>query len=84
MYAHLQYDNLHNAIVQYNPGGHSVANMVCITDPLTPPGPICNLHVPSGYDYPETTPLVDEIYAWALVLLSDSLQPQVYLPVVAK
>jgi hypothetical protein len=68
--AHLQYDNLHNALVQYNPGGSSVANKVCITDQLTPPGPICNLHVPSAYDYLETSQLVEEIYNWILSRLA--------------
>jgi hypothetical protein len=69
IYAHLQYDNLHNAIVTYNPGSNSIANKVCITDPRSEPGPICNLHVPSAYDYGETIPLVDEIYAWILSLV---------------
>ncbi len=72
IYAHLQFDNLHNAISQHNPGGHSVANKLCITNPESPPGPTCNLHVPSAYDYPETIPLVEEIYNWALSLLGNS------------
>jgi hypothetical protein len=84
LYAHLQYDNLHNAILQYNPGGNSVANMVCITNPESPPGPICNLHVPSAYDYPETIPLVEEIYNWALSLIDNSGGHKVYLPIVVK
>lgn len=68
--APLLYNNLHNAIEQYNPGGNSVANKVCITNPDTPPGPICNLHVPSAYDYPDTTALVDEMYNWAIARVS--------------
>jgi hypothetical protein len=84
IYAHLQFDNLHAAIEQYSPGGHSVANMVCITNPASPPGPTCNLHVPSAYDYADTTPLVDEIYAWALALINGPADHAVYLPLVVK
>jgi hypothetical protein len=84
IYAHLQYDNLHNAILQYNPGGNSVANKVCITNPESPPGPICNLHVPSAYDYPETIPLVEEIYFWALSLIGYSMEPRAYVPLLLK
>ncbi len=72
IYAHLQFDNLHDAIEQYNPGGNSIANMVCITNPDSPPGPTCNLHVPSSYDFPETASLVEEIYNWALSLVDGS------------
>lgn len=79
LYAYLQYQNLDAALIEYNPGGSSVANMVCITDPRTPPGPICNLHVPSAYDFPDTADLVSEIYAWARSQIGDW---QVYLPYV--
>jgi hypothetical protein len=82
IYAHLQFENLHHAIEQYNPGGHSVANKVCITDPRTPPGPTCNLHVPSGYDFPETISLVEEIYNWSLLQLGEKRGLSVLLPLI--
>ncbi|HSJ54462.1 MAG TPA: hypothetical protein VLC52_12040, partial [Anaerolineae bacterium] len=56
--AHYQYDNLHQALKQYNPGGQSVACRVCLphADPEVPdtciqddnyePLGTCNLHVP--------------------------------------
>lgn len=85
LYAHLQFDNLHDAIAEHNPAGSSVAREVCITDPLTPPGPVCNLHVPSAYDYPETESLVDEIQAWALAQVSQGApRAEIYLPVVIR
>jgi hypothetical protein len=82
IYAHLQYDNLHNALEQYNPGGASVANKVCITDPRTPPGPICNLHVPSGYDFPDTETLVNAVYNWVLQRTGDLQMMKIFLPLV--
>lgn len=78
-YAPLHYINLHETIEQFNPAGRSVANMVCITDPNTPPGPICNLHVPSAYDYDETELLIQEIYTWALSQIL-SFDYQIFLP----
>jgi hypothetical protein len=82
LYAHLQFDNLHHAIEHYKPGGHSVANKVCITDPRTPPGPVCNLHVPSSYDFPETVWLVREIYNWSLLQLGEEMGVNVLLPLI--
>ncbi len=85
IHAHLQFENLHAAIEEHNPGGKSIAKMVCIDDPNTPPGPICNLHVPSAFDYPDTQSLVEEIYAWALALTnSDTQTITLVLPVVLK
>jgi hypothetical protein len=82
--AHLQYDNLDEAIDEYNPGGASVANKVCIDDPQSPPGPVCNLHVPTGHDYPDTAALVEEVYRWALARIGDPVWPGVYLPLVVR
>ena len=74
-YAYLEYQNLHNAILENNPGGASVANKVCITNPESSPGPVCNLHVPTGQDYDylvnpgdSTTAkqLVDDVYKWLM------------------
>jgi hypothetical protein len=84
IYAHMQFDNLQTAIEQHNPGDNSIANKVCITDPRTPPGPICNLHVPSAYDFPETDLLVNHIYEWGLMLTGFEFNNGVYLPVVEK
>ena len=84
IYAPLQFENLHHAIEQDNPGGHSVANKVCITDPRTPPGPVCNLHVPSAYDFPETAPLVEEIYNWSLTQLGEKGEFKVLLSAILK
>jgi hypothetical protein len=85
LYAHLQFDNLSNAIEEYDPAGRSVSREVCITDPRTPPGPTCNLHVPSAYDFPETESLVDEIHDWALAQMGQSEQSStVYLPVIVR
>lgn len=84
IYAHLQFDNLHHALVEYNPGGKSIANKVCITDPRTPPGPICNLHVPSAFDFTVTDSLVRTIYTWALSLTGEIDFNQVYLPLIRK
>lgn len=80
-YAHLQFDNLQQAIEQVNPGGKSIANMVCINDPATSSGPTCNLHVPSAYDYPGTIVLVSDIYTWALSRTGE-LDHQVFLPLI--
>jgi hypothetical protein len=79
-YAYLQYENLQTAIEQYNPGGYSVARMVCIDDPNANPGPTCSLHVPSAYDYPDTLTLVQDIYRWGLFLVGDLEAHRVYLP----
>lgn len=84
IYAHLQFDNLHFALEQYNPGGNSIANMVCITDPETPPGPTCNLHVPSAHDYPDTLLLVTEIYNWAMSLTDEPQIKLVFLPLIRR
>lgn len=83
IHANLQFDRLHEAILQHNPGSNSIANMVCITDPRTPPGPTCNLHVPSGYDIPETETLIEEIYSWAMSNINGGLNYQVNLPLIA-
>jgi hypothetical protein len=82
IYAHLQFDNLHNAITELNPGGSSIANKVCITDPRTPPGPVCNLHVPSGFDFDDTEGLVEEIYSWALLQVGGEEIVRLYIPIV--
>lgn len=80
--AYLQFENLDKAIDLYNPGSNSITNMVCIANPDSPPGPTCNLHVPSAYDYPETQTLVEQIYYWALGLLINraDFDHEVYLP----
>jgi len=82
--AYLLYENLHNAINQYNPAGNSISNKVCITNPDSPPGPTCNLHVPSAYDYPETLPLVEEIYDWVLSVVGSTGESQYYLPLLLR
>lgn len=84
IYAHLQFDNLHDALMQINPGGESIANKVCITDPRTPPGPICNLHVPSAFDFTDTYFLVRDIYGWVLSRLGYPPPIEVFLPLIAK
>jgi hypothetical protein len=83
LYAYLHFQNMHEAIEQHNPGGSSVANMVCINDPRTLPGPTCNLHCPSIYDFPDTASLVEEIYRWILDRIDTSFY-RVYLPVAAR
>jgi hypothetical protein len=80
-YAYLQFENLHQAITRYNPGGSSVANKVCITDPRTPPGPVCNLHVPSGFDFEDTEGLVEEVYNWALLQVGEQETVQLFIPI---
>jgi hypothetical protein len=77
-YAQLQFDNLHNAIKQMDPGNHSIANKVCI------PQPACTLHVPSAYDDPASESLVNEIYIWALSGLGLVFENSVFLPRVSK
>jgi hypothetical protein len=94
--AHYQYDNLHNALRQYDPGGNSVACRVCLphadpsipdtciaNDDLVPLG-ACNLHVPSAYDYDFTAQLVQDVYQWALARVGDLGAYEVYLPYVAR
>jgi hypothetical protein len=83
-FAPLLYGNLHSAIETYNPGGNSVANKVCITNPESTSDASCNLHVPSSYDYAETQTLVEEIYDWALSLTGRSSDNDVYLPFIIK
>lgn len=80
-YAHLQFENLHAAIQQFNPGGNSVANMVCINDPDIPGK--CNLHVPSGQDIPDSLALVNEIVDWALSLTGQTTH-HLFLPLMLK
>jgi len=79
-FAHLEYDNLHRTILKVNPGKHSVSLQVCITDPTTASGQICNLHVPTGkyYDYlinpaddRTAKDLVDQVYNWSINRLND-------------
>jgi hypothetical protein len=80
--APLHYVNLHNVIQQYNPGGNSRVNIdgrwLCITNPESGSGPICNLHVPTAQDYDyyvdssdNTTAheLVEDVYNWAIGLI---------------
>jgi hypothetical protein len=69
-YAYRHYQNLHDALETVNPGGNSVAKMVCIDDPDVPGDNTCNLHVPTTYEYENTIPLIDEVYEWALSLLN--------------
>jgi hypothetical protein len=94
--AHYQYDNLHNALRQYDPGGSSVACRVCLphADPSIPDSCIqddayvplgaCNLHVPSAYDEDFTEQLVEEVYTWALDRVGVSRANHVYLPFVTR
>mgnify|MGYP001451504388 CR=1 FL=1 len=90
--AHYQYDNLHHALRQYDPGGGSVACRVCLphADPSIPDSCIqddnyiplgsCNLHVPSAWDYDFTTQLVQDVYSWALDQVGDLGAYKAYLP----
>jgi hypothetical protein len=82
IYAYLQFEKLHEAIEKFNPAGDSIANRVCVTDPRTPPGPECNLHVPSAYDFPVTEQLVEEIYQWALSQVRDEEYVKLFVPFV--
>ncbi len=90
--AHYQYDNLHQALKQYNPGGQSVACRVCLPhaddsvpdscipdDDYAPIG-TCNLHVPTAYDYDFTASLVQEVYDWALARIAEGEQPRPQRP----
>ncbi|NIN94830.1 MAG: hypothetical protein GTO49_07585 [Anaerolineae bacterium] len=83
-HAGLHYWNLHNTLQTVNPAGNSVACRVCLPnsnpgtlnvcldDSLENPQGSCSLHVPSAYDYDYTTWLVEDIYSWALALVSNS------------
>jgi hypothetical protein len=93
--AHFQYDNLHNALQQYDPGGDSVACRVCLphTDPSIPDSCIqddeyvplgaCNLHVPSADDEVASR-LVQDVYGWILARVGYNGEPRAYLPCVIK
>jgi len=61
--AHLQFDNLMQALKTYNPGGKSVGKMVCVTNPAT--NKPCFVHSPTKYDTPETT----AVFNWMLSLV---------------
>jgi hypothetical protein len=64
-FAYRQFQNLHDVLDVINPGGNSVAKMVCIQDPNIPGrSRKCNLHVPTAYEYEDTIPLIDEIFQW--------------------
>ena len=94
--AHYQYDNLHKALRDYNPGGNSVACRVCLpaNNPAVPESCIeddnfvplgaCNLHVPSGQDFDYTRQLVQDVYDWILERVGEEPGPvgdeRVYVP----
>ena len=58
------YQPTHNAVVKYNPGGKSIAKMVCVTNPARPENQ-CSIHSPTKYDNPETT----VVYNWIVSLV---------------
>jgi hypothetical protein len=69
-FAFRQFQNLHDALENQNPGENSIAKMVCIDDPnITGREGRCNLHVPTAYEYEDSIPLNNEIYAWVISIL---------------
>ena len=58
------YQPTHDVVVKYNPGGKSIAKMVCVTNPARPEK-LCYIHSPTKYDNPETT----AVYNWIVSLV---------------